>query len=234
MTRRKVKLAFLSNDSQRKTSYRKRKKSLLKKTEEICTLCGIDACAIVYGLDDPEPVIWPSKSGVQNLLRRFRTLPEWEQTRKMVDQVSFIQQSITKEKEKMKKLVKENKDKEMTLLMYQCLNEGRVVADNNMTTADFCVLSSVIDQNLREITRRLETLNIGEMTPHQPQIEPASNQPQMQPPAPEVAPTEEMSLLNYDRGLDMINANPLQNEQWFMDFFNDNRDETTFWPNPFI
>ena len=61
MTRRKTKLTFIANDTERKTSYKKRKKSLLKKTEELSTLCGIEACAIVYGPDDPQPETWPSE-----------------------------------------------------------------------------------------------------------------------------------------------------------------------------
>ena len=83
MTRRKTKLTFIANDTERKTSYKKRKKSLLKKTEELSTLCGIEACAIVYGPDDPQPETWPSEAGVKNVLGKFSTIPEWEQGKKI-------------------------------------------------------------------------------------------------------------------------------------------------------
>ncbi|QCD77902.1 Transcription factor [Vigna unguiculata] len=68
MSRRKVQLTFIANNSDRKASYIKRKKSLLKKTEEISTLCGVEACTIVYGPYAPVPDVWTSKSGVQNVM----------------------------------------------------------------------------------------------------------------------------------------------------------------------
>ena len=47
MGRKKVKLAFIANNTKRITTFRKRKKSLMKKAEELNTLCGIEACTIV-------------------------------------------------------------------------------------------------------------------------------------------------------------------------------------------
>jgi len=85
MTRRKVKLAFIENDSARKTTYKKRKKGMLKKIEELSTLCGIDACAIVYGPDDHEPEVWPSHCEVQRVVGRFRNMPAVEKIKKMVN-----------------------------------------------------------------------------------------------------------------------------------------------------
>ncbi|KAK7302125.1 hypothetical protein RJT34_13005 [Clitoria ternatea] len=38
---------------------------LMKKVQEISVLCGIDACAIIYGPNDLEPNIWLSVEGVQ-------------------------------------------------------------------------------------------------------------------------------------------------------------------------
>jgi len=48
MTRKKVQPAFISFDSARKLTYKKMKKGMLKKIDEPSTLCGIEACAIVY------------------------------------------------------------------------------------------------------------------------------------------------------------------------------------------
>ncbi|XP_020237626.1 MADS-box transcription factor PHERES 2 [Cajanus cajan] len=181
MARKKVKLAFIANDSERKISYRKRKKSVLKKTEEISTICGVEACAIVYNSSyDPEPQVWPSESGVQQVLRKFRSLPEWEQMRNMVQQENFIRQSIHKQREKVKKLAKDNKQKEMTMLMYQCLDAGRVELNNNVNVADLKDLSSVIEQKLQSITTKLEMLNVNEITSYQPQMQEPAHQHQMQ------------------------------------------------------
>ncbi|RDY10358.1 Agamous-like MADS-box protein AGL80, partial [Mucuna pruriens] len=214
MSQKRVKNAYIANDTERKTSYGKRKRSLLKKTAELSTLCGIEACAIVYSIYDPVPEIWPSESGVQNVLRKFRTLPEWEQSKKMVNQEGFIAQSILKSKEKMGKLVTDNKDTEMSMFIVQCLNTGRVQPQNIMTTADMNNLSSIIEQKLKEISTRLETLNVNEMTPHQPEIQTSTL----------VVAPEEMTLLNYGHAWDM-NPNPIQ-RQCFMDLLNGNVDET--------
>ncbi|KAK7387293.1 hypothetical protein VNO78_27991 [Psophocarpus tetragonolobus] len=210
MTRRKVKLAFIDSDSERKISYRKRKTSLLKKTEELSTLCGIQACAIVFGPYDPMPEIWPSESGVQNVLEKFWSIPEWEQSKKMANQESFIAESIQKGKEKLKKLVEDNNKKEITMFMYQRLNKMSVdQPDKNMTAADLNVLSSVIEQNLRDIDRRLESLNANEITSHQTQA-------QMQTPVLPAA-------------AEVMNAEPMQ-RQWFMDLLNGNVDATIMPP----
>ena len=64
MTRRKVKLAFIVNNSSRKTTYKKRKRALPKKAHEICTLCGINVGAIIYSPYDPTPGVWPSVEGM--------------------------------------------------------------------------------------------------------------------------------------------------------------------------
>ncbi|KAK8520257.1 hypothetical protein V6N12_004212 [Hibiscus sabdariffa] len=46
---KKEKLAYITNDAARKTTYKKRVKGLVKKVIELTTLCGIEeACAVFY------------------------------------------------------------------------------------------------------------------------------------------------------------------------------------------
>ncbi|KAL2955871.1 hypothetical protein AAZX31_18G052200 [Glycine max] len=228
MTRKKVKLAFIGNDAARRATYKKRKKGMLKKVEELSTLCGIEACAIVYGHNDPEPEVWPSHWGVQRVVEKLRTMPELEQRKKMVNQEGFIGQKILKGNEKVMKLMKDNREKEITMFLFQCLNAGRIQPDNNMTTADLNVLSSLIDQNLKDISKRLETLSVNEMTPNQPLMQTPAYQPLTQTPALAVPKNEEMALLNYGHGLDMSD-NSMQ-RLLFMDLLNSNGDETIMPP----
>jgi hypothetical protein len=108
MTRKKVKLAFIVNDAARKASYNKRKTNLLKKVDEISTLCGIEACAIVYGPFEPQPDIWPSPLGVQNVLSKFRSLTEFEQNRNKLNQEDFLKQRVFKAQQQLMKLRREN------------------------------------------------------------------------------------------------------------------------------
>ena len=78
MTRKKVKLAYISNDSARKATFKKRKKGLMKKVSELSTLCGIEACAIVYSPYDAQPEVWPSPITVQLMLSQFKNMPKME------------------------------------------------------------------------------------------------------------------------------------------------------------
>ncbi|CAN0920841.1 Agamous-like MADS-box protein AGL80 [Linum grandiflorum] len=59
MTRKKVKLACITNDSARKATYNKRKKGLIRKVSKLSTLCDVQACAIVYSPYHTQPQIWP-------------------------------------------------------------------------------------------------------------------------------------------------------------------------------
>ena len=56
----------------------------MKKVSELSTLCGIEACAIVFSPYDAQPELWPSPIGVQRVLSQFKKMPEMEQSKKMV------------------------------------------------------------------------------------------------------------------------------------------------------
>ncbi|KAJ0264860.1 hypothetical protein HA466_0012570 [Hirschfeldia incana] len=156
MTRKKVKLAFIANDSSRKATFKKRKKGLLKKVNELSTLCGINACAIIYSPYDTNPEVWPSNSGVQRIISDFRKLPEMDQNKKMVDQETFLRQRIAKASENLKKQRKDNREMEMTEVMFQCLvgNMGMF----NLNIMDLNDLGYMIDQYLKDVNRRIEIL----------------------------------------------------------------------------
>ncbi|XP_058762978.1 agamous-like MADS-box protein AGL80 [Vicia villosa] len=155
MARKKVKLAFIMNDAARKTTYKKRKNSVLKKVDELSTLCGIEACAIIYSPYNSQPEIWPSSCGVQNVLSKFKTVSEFGQRHKMVNQETFLKQRVLKAKEQLNKQWRDNKEKEMAMHMFECLNAGKIVS-GNMSKVDLNNLSWMIDMNLKDIGRRLD------------------------------------------------------------------------------
>ncbi|KAL0364899.1 UNVERIFIED_CONTAM: Agamous-like MADS-box protein [Sesamum angustifolium] len=155
MTRKKVKLAFITNDSARKATFKKRKKGLMKKVSELSTLCGIDSCAIVYGPYDSHPEVWPDGRGAHRVLAQFKRMPEMEQSKKMVNQESFIRHRITKAADQLKKLHKDNREKEITHLMYQCLTGKEL---QGLGVAELNDMGWLVDQNLKEIYKRIEGL----------------------------------------------------------------------------
>ncbi|KAL7204706.1 hypothetical protein ACSBR2_017751 [Camellia fascicularis] len=164
MTRKKVKLAFITNDSARKTTFNRRKKGLMKKASELSTLCGIDACAIIHSPYESQPEVWPNNLGVQRVLAKFTRMPEMEQSKKMITQEILIRQRIAKANEQLKKQLKHNREKEMTEVMYQCLS-GRGL--QNLSMVDQYDLNWLIDQNLKEIGKKIESLK---KTPQQEKL----------------------------------------------------------------
>lgn len=85
MPRKKVNLGYIEDDHARKATFRKRKAGIMKKANELSTLCGVDGCAIVFSPYNPQPNVWPSESGAQRVLARFMDIPELEQTRRMMN-----------------------------------------------------------------------------------------------------------------------------------------------------
>ncbi|KAF2324110.1 hypothetical protein GH714_006695 [Hevea brasiliensis] len=105
---------------------------------------------------DSLPEVWPSPLGVQRVLAQFKNMPEMDQSKKMVNQDSFLRQRIAKANEQLKKQRKDNREKEMTQIMFQGLI-GKSL--NSLNMMDLNDLGWLIDQNLRDIHKRIETLN---------------------------------------------------------------------------
>jgi hypothetical protein len=143
MARKKVKLAFITNDSRRKATYKKRKTGLMKKVYELSTLCDVDACAIVYRPNEAQPEVWPNNMGALRVLAKFKRMPEIEQSKKMMDQESFIKQRITKTSEQLYK---------------QCLAGKGSVA--NYMLPDLNNLGVLVDKTIKDICRRIQSLKI--------------------------------------------------------------------------
>ncbi|XP_021833902.1 agamous-like MADS-box protein AGL80 [Prunus avium] len=155
MTRKKVSLTYITNDSARKATFKKRKTGLMKKANELSTLCDIQACVIIYIQYESHPEVWPSPLGVQRIVSQFRSLPEMDQSKKMVNQETFLRQRIVKANEQLKKLRKENREKEMSRVMFQSLT-GKPLQGLTMII-DMNDLGWLIDQNLKELVDKIKT-----------------------------------------------------------------------------
>ncbi|TVU21031.1 hypothetical protein EJB05_30642, partial [Eragrostis curvula] len=76
MARKKVNLQWISNKATRRATLKNRKASLLNKTSELVTLCGIKACVVVYGEAESQPNVWPSIPEATQLLNNFNVVPD--------------------------------------------------------------------------------------------------------------------------------------------------------------
>ncbi|XP_059310730.1 agamous-like MADS-box protein AGL80 [Lycium ferocissimum] len=103
MTRKKVKLAFIENNTDRKTSYKKRQKGFLKKAEELSNLCDVETAIVVYSPYHNEPIVFPSHVAVINTFTKLRELPELEQLKHMETLEEFTKKRTTKLEEQLRK-----------------------------------------------------------------------------------------------------------------------------------
>ncbi|XP_065854607.1 agamous-like MADS-box protein AGL80 [Euphorbia lathyris] len=156
--RKKVKLAFIENNSARKATFKKRKKGLLKKLSELKTLCDIPAYAIIYSPYDSRPEVWPSEYGVHEVVSHLRRMPEMEQSKKMLNQQSFLRQRINKALEQLRKQKKDNREMEVTQAMFHSLTGQSLIYLNMLDLTD---LRWIIDQNLIKIIMRIENLTVN-------------------------------------------------------------------------
>ncbi|CAL0301326.1 unnamed protein product [Lupinus luteus] len=207
MAGKKLNLGYIASDSKRNTTYKKRKNGLIKKMDEITTLCGIEACAIIYNSNEPEPEAWPSHLGAQRVLYKFSRVSQMVQSKKMFNQESFLNQSIMKAQEKLKKLRNENRKKEMDLLMYQCLSSGYLV--NNVGMANLNDLQWKIDQTLKEIERNATKDQPQERSPMVTNRGEVINEE-----------NENVAVNNRFKGMVQNNIDVTQNRNWCMDSAN--------------
>ncbi|CAN0920840.1 Agamous-like MADS-box protein AGL80 [Linum grandiflorum] len=150
MTRKKVKLAYITNDSARKATYNKRNKGLIKKVSKLSTLCDVQACAIVYSPYHMQPEIWPPKLvGVHHVLSRLKNIPYLEQSMKMVNQEKFLKDRIEKAEEQLRKQKSNNGEKMVNNIVFKCLT-GRISL-MSLAPCDLDDIARVVDQQINDI-----------------------------------------------------------------------------------
>ncbi|KAL5077066.1 hypothetical protein RYX36_016050 [Vicia faba] len=166
MTRKKVKLQYIINQSSRRATYNRRKSSLLKKVNEISILCGIEACVVVYGENNVEPEVWPPGSRTQNVLQKFYGLSKLERNKRAEDLEGYLKKRIEKSHEQLRKQILENKKKKFTNVIDKALinlhNNNDLVNINELNDMkdELNDLTKFIDSNINEVEKKLESMNI--------------------------------------------------------------------------
>ncbi|KAL9233046.1 hypothetical protein vseg_008088 [Gypsophila vaccaria] len=156
MARKKVRLHYIENDTARRVTYKKRVKGVLKKTQELSVLCGVDACAVVYGPYDQVPIVWPSsETEAGRILMEFRRKPDIDQTQRKFNQETFLKQSVTKSEERLLRLQRRNRELEMENTTSELLCGTPI---QQVPFSDFGDLIWVIDDKLRTIQHRMRVL----------------------------------------------------------------------------
>ncbi|KAJ0456680.1 putative transcription factor MADS-type1 family [Helianthus annuus] len=157
MPRSKVKLAFIENQKARKSSFMKRKECLKNKLKELSTLCGIEACAIIYSSYEPGLEVWPEdNTAFQNVLNAFLMKLPMERNKFMSNQDSYIKERISKVDGQIKKQIVTTRDFVKAKLMSECLSGKVSLAGLN--SKDLNNLGSFAGHKLPEIEERIKVL----------------------------------------------------------------------------
>ena len=109
MGRSRLPLELIPKEKSRKITFQKRTMGLKKKTYEISTLCGVDACVIIYSRssDDrsTEPIFWPSNPDeVKSIINRYKEHCKEERSLKTQDLSGFFEERTKKIQKKLSKL----------------------------------------------------------------------------------------------------------------------------------
>ncbi|KAK9672119.1 hypothetical protein RND81_12G077700 [Saponaria officinalis] len=157
MARKKVKLHYIENDTARRVTYKKRVKGVLKKTQELSVLCGVDVCTVVYGPYDQAPIVWPSsETEASRILMEFRRKPDIDQTQRKFTQETFLRQTVTKSEERLLRLQRRNREMEMENITSQLLGGTPI---QQVPFGDLGDLIWVIEDKLRTIQHRIRVLD---------------------------------------------------------------------------
>lgn len=151
-----MKLAWITNDATRRATFKKRKKGLVKKVSELATLCGVEACLVVYGPQDAveaEAEVWPSPAEAARVATRFRSMPEMDQWRKMTNQEGFLRQRAAKLQDQLRRQERENRELEVNLLAHEIMAGGWSLGDAGIKDAD--ELAKMMDMKLKLVQNRL-------------------------------------------------------------------------------
>lgn len=77
----------------------------MKKVSELRTLCGVDACAVIYyNSSCAQPDVYPSPAETSHVLERFTNLPIMKKDLSIMNRENFLRQNITRVQASLEKI----------------------------------------------------------------------------------------------------------------------------------
>nr|BAN63725.1 agamous-like MADS-box protein AGL92 [Turritis glabra] len=153
--RLKVNLSLKANTTIRRSTFKKRKRGITKKLDELTTLCDVKAGAVVYS-PYKSPEVWPSTEGVEEVVSKFRDLPVTERFKTMMDHETYLRDRITKGQEQVKKLCNESRESQLRQFMFDCV-EGKM-SEHPYDSRDLQDLSFHIHHYINQLNSRIKFL----------------------------------------------------------------------------
>uniref|UniRef100_M4DVK8 MADS-box domain-containing protein n=1 Tax=Brassica campestris TaxID=3711 RepID=M4DVK8_BRACM len=166
MPKGRIKIEPMTNSTARNQTFRKRKTGLLKKANELSTLCGVKVCVVINSCDNTETEFWPSREDAEAVHSAFMgVLPE-ERCKKMYDQERHLEERIQKGQAKAMRLQAENREIELREVMFDLL-KGETLKPHHYDDPCFIgELNHFIGDYVKNLSHRIEFLEAnGEPVP---------------------------------------------------------------------
>ncbi|CAM0884401.1 unnamed protein product [Alopecurus aequalis] len=121
MGRKKVNLQYIPNNSKRRGTFQKRSRGLMKKAGELSTLCGTNACVIIYGEGESKPQVFPSHDEAVAILNWFKDILEQKRCKNTMDQEYFLLQQINNLQYEVQKYRQDYQDFQIRSLLHKAM-----------------------------------------------------------------------------------------------------------------
>ncbi|KAK1272523.1 Agamous-like MADS-box protein AGL80 [Acorus gramineus] len=157
MARKKTKMAYITDDANRRRTFAKRKKGLLKKVSELSVLCGVPACALVTAPGEPNHDIWPSIVGADALISQLKDLPAPDQDKRSLDQEKYLARTVSRLRDQLRKVEKENQEAEAKAEVLRCLCGAD--DDARGARADVREVCALVEGTARAVAERIERVS---------------------------------------------------------------------------
>ncbi|KAF8673240.1 hypothetical protein HU200_048792 [Digitaria exilis] len=169
MGRQKLKLQWITDRETRKAAYKRRCRSLMKKTSELVTLTGTKACVVVYGESDdvagamaPVPEVWPSSAEATTLLTKFKEIPDDSRLKWTRNHEQHLEERVLKVREEAKRLEAKNSEFATSKLLHQSLAGLRPGLEGT-TSMELVKLNDMVVEKMGKLwARMLELGLVGE------------------------------------------------------------------------
>ncbi|XP_047948840.1 agamous-like MADS-box protein AGL80 [Salvia hispanica] len=155
MPRQKTKHTQIVSERVRKSTFKRRLDSLIKKAHELSVLCGVEVVIIVHDPKESHSTLWPSHDQVMNGVMKFMARSKEPGPKKMVLHDEFLSDKLKSMTDRLLKLQKKNDETEMRFLMTR-LFEGGIFTELDVRQLNG--LDQFVEEKLKKLENRYNEL----------------------------------------------------------------------------